>query len=345
MARIKALDVFCGVGALSYGLRKAGVSVVGGVDVEAECRFPYEHNVEADFWGRDVRDLKPREVRRALAGGDARLIVGCAPCQPFSEVNRYRVRDATAGGELLSSFQNMVISVRPEFVAFENVEPVVRQASFARLISGLRKAGYAVWYDVVDAHDYGAAQRRRRLVMLASRLHDDVDGLRKTPGPRSTTVQDAIGHLPRINAGEYSLCDPLHRAPRLSEINLRRIQASKPGGTWSDWPASLRLACHTREAGRGYTEPYGRMHWERPSPTITTKFYNYGSGRFGHPEQDRTITPREAALLQGFPLGFSFHPPEDKPALSRLGRLIGNAVPVPLAFSIGRTFRQIMEEV
>jgi DNA (cytosine-5)-methyltransferase 1 len=345
MAQINALDVFCGVGALSYGLRKAGVHVAGGVDVESECRFPYEHNVESDFWGRDVRDLKSREVQRALAGGDARLIVGCAPCQPFSEVNRYRSRDATAGGELLRAFQNIVTSVRPEFVAFENVEPVSRQASFIRLVSGLRKAGYAVWHEVVDAHDYGAAQRRRRLVMLASRLHETLSGLKKTPGPRSFTVRDVIGHLPSLEAGQSSPCDPLHRAPRLSELNLRRIQASKPGGTWSDWPDSLHLACHTREAGRSYTEPYGRMHWERPSPTITTKFYNYGSGRFGHPEQNRTITPREAALLQGFPWGFSFHPPERDPALSQLGRLIGNAVPVPLAFSIGRTFCQLMEAV
>ncbi len=125
----------------------------------------------------------------------------------------------------------------------------------------------------------------------------------------------------------------------MSPLNLERIRASKPGGTWRDWPDELRAKCHRRSTGATYPAVYGRMEWDQPGPTITTQCFGYGNGRFGHPEQDRAITLREAAMLQGFPADYSFLAAEDRPSFARIGRLIGNAVPVPLGEYVGRTLR------
>lgn len=126
----------------------------------------------------------------------------------------------------------------------------------------------------------------------------------------------------------------------LSPLNLARIQASKPGGTWLDWPDELRAVCHTKETGKWYGNVYGRMSWDEPSATITTQCCGFGNGRFGHPEQDRAISMREAALLQTFPLSYEFiDPSDDTPSISRIAQMIGNAVPVALARMIAKSIR------
>ena len=149
-------------------------------------------------------------------------------------------------------------------------------------------------------------------------------------GKQRVTVREAISHLPPLKAGESDPTDPLHAACRLSPLNLRRIRASKPGGTWRDWKNSLVAKCHRRKTGKTYPSVYGRMRWDMPAPTITTQCFGYGNGRFGHPEQDRAITLREAAVLQTFPSSYRFLPKGKRPCFSVIGRLIGNAVPVRL---------------
>jgi DNA (cytosine-5)-methyltransferase 1 len=217
----------------------------------------------------------------------------------------------------------------------ENVPTVVKHAVFDDFVSDLRKLGYDVWYGIVDCADYGLPQKRRRMVLLASRL-----GPIELTKPKNTnlvTVKQAIGKLQHLRAGETSSRDPLHTSARLSDLNLERIRASRPGGTWRDWPKKLVAKCHRRETGRTYPGVYGRMVWDEPSPTLTTQFYGFGNGRFGHPDQNRAITLREGAILQGFPETYSFAPDESPVHFKVLGRMIGNAVPVTLGRVVGRS--------
>lgn len=173
------------------------------------------------------------------------------------------------------------------------------------------------------------------MVLLASRIGpiELVDRTHERP----QTVRAAIGNLPPIPAGGSLPSDPLHRASKLSTLNLERIRVSRPGGTWRDWPKWLITDCHRRDSGWTYPAVYGRMVWDEPAPTLTTQFYGFGNGRFGHPEQDRAISLREGAILQGFPENYSFVPQGSPIRFKILGRLIGNAVPVTLGRVIGRS--------
>ena len=154
---------------------------------------------------------------------------------------------------------------------------------------------------------------------------------------KAKSVKDAIGKLPAIAAGSVHENDAFHVSSRLSDLNLERIRASRPGGTWRDWPELLVADCHRRETGRTYPGVYGRMAWDAPSPTITTQFYGFGNGRFGHPEQDRAISLREGAILQGFPQKYAFVEKGSPAHFKALGRMIGNAVPVALGKAIGQS--------
>ena len=332
---VRAADLCCGVGGMSYGLAQAGVDVRLGVDISAECQQPYEANVGADFRQQDLFDVPVRVLRQALRGEDARLLAACAPCQPFSEFNRNRARDRAGGEGLLGRVHELTASLKPELLVFENVPSVMRSPALAKFRKHLTRLGYAVHAGVVDAASVGTPQTRRRMVLFASRI----GGLDPWTAPAGTeqasNVESAISDLPHLDAGGVDPRDPLHRAAALKPINQKRIRSSVPGGTWADWPRRLRLACHERDTGHSFKEAYGRMVWDRPAPTITTKFYNYGSGRFGHPEQDRAISAREAARLQGFPDDFVFADDEAGLRLTALGVLIGNAVPIPLAVALG----------
>lgn len=337
---INAVDLFCGVGGLTYGLEKSGINVRLGIDIDAACRHPVLANTGAQFLRADVATLPADLITGAFQGAGVSLLAGCAPCQPFSTYARSAKKDGTepSSGDhddgdwrLVAHFGRLVQETKPDLVTMENVPPLMRQAVFRELLEHLR--GYAVDYRVVECEAIGLPQTRKRLVLVASRL-----------GPISipdfdlgrTTVRQAIGHLPKLEAGGADLKDRLHCASRLSAINLERIRASKPGGTWRDWPPNLRAACHERVSGATYPSVYGRMEWDRPAPTITTQCFGYGNGRFGHPEQDRAISLREAAMLQGFPRNYDFLPDSDGVSFAKLGRLIGNAVPVALSEAIGK---------
>jgi DNA (cytosine-5)-methyltransferase 1 len=183
------------------------------------------------------------------------------------------------------------------------------------------------------------------LVLLASKFGDiGLDRLDHMSSP-TRTVRDEINGLPAIRAGEQHPNDPLHTACSLSDINMRRIKASKPGGTWRDWDPELLAACHQKSSGATYPSVYGRMEWDVPAPTMTTQCFGYGNGRFGHPDQDRAISLREAAMLQTFPRDYRFLDEGEKVRFNRLGRLIGNAVPVRLGEVIGETLKRHVEAV
>ena len=159
------------------------------------------------------------------------------------------------------------------------------------------------------------------------------------------TVRQAIGNLSALKDGEQDANDLLHRACRLSPTNLKRIRQSTPGGTWRDWDEELQLECHNKESGKTYPSVYGRMSWDEPSPTITTQFYGYGNGRFGHPEQDRALSLREGAILQSFPPDYVFIDNDHPSNRREIGIHIGNAVPVELGRAIGISIQQHLQEV
>lgn len=333
--RIYAADLFCGVGGLTYGLGLGGIAVRAGFDLDPACRYPFEANNSAQFYERDVNDLTAGEVSSHLRGADLSLLVGCAPCQPFSTYSRGgRSKSCGEDWQLVSSFGRLVKDIQPDMVSMENVPQLADHHVFDKFLKCL--AGYYVSWEVVECANVGIPQSRRRLVLLASRL-----GKIEVGSPREKmkcrTVRDVISCLPAIEAGQADPSDPLHVASSLSPLNLRRIQASKPGGTWRDWEPSLQAECHRRSSGATYPSVYGRMEWDKIAPTITTQCFGYGNGRFGHPEQDRAISLREAAMIQTFPRDYKFVPPGAPVKFSRLGRLIGNAVPVRLGEHIAKS--------
>jgi DNA (cytosine-5)-methyltransferase 1 len=217
----------------------------------------------------------------------------------------------------------------------ENVSTVAKHQVFRDFVDTLKRLGYNVWFDVVDSSQYGVPQTRRRMVLLASR-HGEIKMIDPTLH-KPKTVRQAIGRLRALSAGEAAPRDRLHVSSTLSAKNLRRIKVSKPGGTWRDWPEELVADCHRAASGKTYPGVYGRMEWDKPAPTMTTQCYGFGNGRFGHPEQDRAISLREAAIIQSFPRDYAFVPEDGEVRFTVLGRLIGNAVPVELGRAIARS--------
>ena len=345
---ISAIDLFCGIGGLSYGLQKAGIKVIAGVDLDGTCSYAFEANNNAPFINEDVSSIKGNQLIKKYKENksEVKVLVGCAPCQPFSSHSN-KIKDKAADGKwnLLNEFKRLIGEVDPEIISMENVPNLSNQSIFSEFIAFLKTKKYYVNYQNVYCPDYGIPQKRRRLVLLASK-YGKVPLIPKTHSPGNyMTVMDAIGDLPKVHAGKVCPKDPLHRTTNLSEINLKRIKNSKPNGTWLDWDENLRLPCHKKKSGKSYQSVYGRMSWDQPSPTITTQFYNYGTGRFGHPSQNRALTVREAALLQTFPTNYSLYEKEEEISLTRLGTHIGNAVPVRLGEVIGQSILLHLEKL
>lgn len=336
------VDLFCGAGGLTHGFILEGISVEAGIDLDPACRYPYEKNNDALFVERDITDMESEEVASLFGNGKIRILAGCAPCQPFSTYSqRYDTRSDHKWG-LLYEFGRLARDLRPDIVTMENVPSVERHEVFEDFVAELEECGYHVWHDVVECARYGVPQTRRRMVLLAS-IHGPIRMIDPTHS-KLRTVRQAIGRLRPLQAGESAPRDRLHVASALSEKNLARIRASKPGGTWRDWPEHLIAECHRTDTGRTYPSVYGRMEWDKPAPTMTTQCFGYGNGRFGHPEQDRAISLREAAILQSFPRNYEFVPPGEPVQFTPIGRMIGNAVPVELGRAIARSISQHLVE-
>ncbi|UCV23814.1 DNA cytosine methyltransferase [Ferribacterium limneticum] len=333
---IESVDLFCGAGGLTAGLRSAGVKVKAGYDIDAACKYAFEHNNDATFVCKDVGVVSTDEIEKWYSGNPVRLLAGCAPCQPFSSYNQGRDTRLDRKWPLLYQFARLIREIRPELVTMENVPDVTKHAVYNDFVAELSKQGYEVWSGTVACVDYGLPQQRRRHVLLASLL-GNISLIPPTHSGSHLTVKDALGSLAPIEAGMVDAHDPLHRAARLSPINQQRIRLSRPGGTWKDWPEELRADCHRKQSGKTYPSVYGRMSWNAPSPTMTTLCYGFGNGRFGHPEQHRAISLREAAILQSFPKEYRFVPLDKNIEFRSVGRMIGNAVPVRLGEVIGES--------
>ncbi|SDB57800.1 DNA cytosine methyltransferase [Bauldia litoralis] len=332
---IACIDLFCGAGGLTHGLIAEGLDVVAGIDVDDACRHPFETNNASRFIKANVEQVSSKRINALFGDAEIRVLAGCAPCQPFSTyAQRYDVVGSPRWA-LLKHFGRLIKDTRPELITMENVPSVTKHAVFDEFVEALEDSGYNVHREVIDSSRFGLPQRRRRMVLLASLLGPI--GLIPSTHERPVTVRSAIGRLPPITQGGTYAKDQLHAASKLSDLNLERIRASRPGGTWRDWPKHLVAECHRRETGHTYPGVYGRMVWDEPAPTLTTQFYGFGNGRFGHPEQDRGISLREGAVLQGFPDSYSFLPHGAPIQFKALGRMIGNAVPVVLGRVIGQS--------
>ena len=324
-----ALDFFCGAGGLTRGLCDAGIDVVAGYDKDASCKDTYKQNNRGtEFFSCDIRELMVDDLD--LSKGSDWLFAACAPCQPFSRQRRARVPHADA--TLLTHIGRLIAGANPKWVLIENVPGMARVAGFStfrRFLKVLSKNAYRHTYRILDAMHYGVPQTRRRLVLLAG--HEVVPSLpTATHASGRCTVREAIGRFPAIEAGETNNLVPNHTAARIMERNLERLRHTPVnGGDRRSWPDDLALDCHRKTSG--YTDVYGRMAWERPAPTLTARCNSMSNGRFGHPEQNRAISLREAAAIQTFPDDYVFHGTS-----SHIAKQIGNAVPVEFAAALGR---------
>ncbi|MDE0309034.1 MAG: DNA cytosine methyltransferase [Acidiferrobacterales bacterium] len=331
----EVVDLFCGIGGLSHGLLRSGFNVLAGYDIDARCKFAFEKNNRAKFFARDVAKLTPHEIKAHYTGVRPSVLAGCAPCQPFSAYKRRYDEDPK--WNLVKNFAQLAALVQSDFVTMENVPALVNYKNgsvFSEFCEILSNAGYYIDWSIAKCEEFSIPQKRRRLVLVASK--HTAPGSLLPDGAEVKTVRQSIDGIDSIKAGQTHAEDVLHASASLTKLNKSRIQASKPGGTWRDWPEELQAACHRRSSGKTYSSVYGRMAWDAPSPTITTQCYGFGNGRFGHPEQDRAISLREAAILQSFPFEYEFLPPGEKPSFTEVGRWIGNAVPVRLGEEIGK---------
>jgi len=334
-----AVDMFSGCGGLTVGLKRAGFRVLGAVDNDRLSVETYRANHrDVIVWEIDIRELEASELLDALdlRVGELDVLAGCPPCQGFSTMRTLNgaVRVDDPRNDLLQEFQRFVEGLRPRVVMMENVPGLAKDSRFAAFCSKMKDLGYVGDHRVLNAADYGVAQRRRRLIYLAGM------GIAipfAAEARRRKTVWDAIGSLPKAGqSGDPAHDMPENRTPRIQDI-IRRIP--KDGGSRRDLPDELQLECHRR--CNGFKDVYGRMAKDDVAPTITGGCFNPSKGRFLHPEEDRAITMREAALLQGFPRRYKFPNTRSKSAVALM---IGNALPPAFIAAHGRVIKRVLEE-
>ena len=339
------IDMFCGAGGLTHGFVQQGFRVVAGIDNNIDCKFVYERNNKTRFIHESILDITSEKISAMFVPNQPKILVGCAPCQPFSTYTHKR--NYTDKWQLVEKFAELILEIRPEIFSMENVPSLklYKKGKIFRRFIKMLEIHYNIMSEIVYAPDFGVPQTRKRLVVLGSAL-GEIKLIDKTHQAEDhISVQEAIGFLPPINAGEVCENDLLHRSQGLSPINMKRIRQSRPGGTWHDWDEDLRTPCHRKETGKTYRNVYGRMRPALPAPTVTTQAYSFGTGRFGHPDQDRALSLREMALLQTFPPDYQFVDPSNPNySFTRIGKMIGNAVPVALARGIAESVERHLEE-
>ena len=342
------VDIFSGAGGSALGFVRSGLELVGALERYMPAVKTFEENlgvkpVVADAWKFDF-------VAWGKELGDVDVIVGCPPCQGFSRLRRSRLKmseDYRNG--LVFVYLKVIEALKPKVTVFENVAWMTRgigRTYLLRLIEGLRKLGYYARYSILDARDYGVPQRRKRLILVASSrsaplLPSPTHGAPNSRAVREgllktwTTVRDAIVDLPPLDPGEADPHIPNHVTKPLPENWLQLIRAiPKDGGSRKEAPRKLWLPAHQR--CEGYWDVFGRLAWDNQANTITTGCWNPSKGRFVHPEQDRGLSLRECARLQGFPDNYVFC---GKP--SSIARQIGEALPPPLAEAVARAIVEL----
>lgn len=339
----EAIDLFCGIGGLTYGIQQAGIKVIAGIDNDTKAKEGYENSNKTSFITADISNYDFNKLNKLFSPNSTRILLGCAPCQIFSAYNRKIKNKANHEGYyLIDHLFNAIYITNPDIIFMENVKDITKSNVFTKFITKLKKLNYYLNFDIVNFATYGVPQIRKRLILLASKINTI-----SLPIPLSLnkfnykTTADTIKKLPHIKAGETHKVHKLHKSMKMLPNNIARIKQSKPGQTWKNWCKSImpnsrinavnNLA--TSQLKYYYPSIYGRMEWNKPAPTITTGFFNYGSGRYGHPEQNRALSLLEGSLLQTFPMDYNFG---NKITFSNTGKHIGNAVPPLFAKIIGK---------
>lgn len=339
--KYKAIDFFCGGGGMTCGLRQAGIDVIAGVDYDKDAKKTYEYNNKGSkFVMADINELPENyfEEQFDLKKNDDDLImVGCSPCQYYSIINTSKEKSIKSK-DLLLQFKRFIDYYNPGYVLVENVPGIVtnKNSILSVFLDFLKEKDYKIVMNVINMKDYGIPQNRRRFSLIATRLQDKDISL---PAKESKilNLEDVLGEkngFPHISAGHKDNTDYNHTVAGLSDKTLRRLKKTKHNGgnrlDWADDP-DLQLNCFIGKDD-SFKDTYGRMWWDRPSPTITTKFFSVSNGRFAHPEEDRPISLREGATIQTFPKDYVFK----TTSIAATARLIGNAVPCEYARRLGK---------
>lgn len=342
MAKLKAIDFFCSIGGMTYGFRKAGIDVKAGIDIDPSCKETYEYNnpgskfIEADIKAYSFEQLK--KDTRIKENDDNLIFIGCSPCQYWSIMNTDKTKSMLSKN-LLVDFQKFTEHFKPGYIVVENVPGIIKKRSRSRLkkfVRRIKQLGYSVKYDILNAGHFGVPQNRRRFTLVASRVNHNIS-LPIVDKKKVLSVRDFIGienGFPKIKAGHIDKTKFKHSAAGLTENNLKRIKLTKKnGGTRERWSKKKDLQIDAYNGkDNSFRNVYGRMSWNKPAPTITTRFNSLSNGRFGHPEEDRAISIREGATLQTFPKYYDFK----EKSMGKIARHIGNAVPPKLAYNIAK---------
>lgn len=339
---LKAIDFFCCSGGVTNGFRRAGIQVLGGIDIEGAYKQTYEKNNNGSkFLEADIAMLQPEDLITTFGiekDMNDLIFVGCSPCQYYTNLQTNKTKSSQSK-LLLEEFRRFVEYFNPGFIFIENVPGLETkgESPLSRFKEFLGKHGYTIDDKVVNAADYNVPQSRKRYVLVASRVTSKI-AIPDVKRGTIKTVRDAIGSLPKIKAGHKNEQEIMHWTANLAPINLERIQeTSHNGGNRLEWKNNKRLQLKCYEGKDStFSDVYGRMFWDYPSPTITTKFHSLTNGRFGHPEQDRALSIREGALLQSFPPAYTFY----SDSIGVVARMIGNAVPPEMAKKIGQALNK-----
>lgn len=360
------IDLFSGAGGLSEGFRQAGAQVLAANDFDKASgeTFATTHP-DAVFIGGPIQQITAADFLKAagLKRGELDCLVGGPPCQGFSVYNHQRGLEDPRSS-LYKEYLRIVDGLNPKWVVLENVTGMASTgagATVEAILTGLRKLGYTVEQRVLKAEEYGVPQERRRIVFIGNRLGLPIAYPEKTHGPGLlpfVTVQDALGDLPPLENGEdkgllpyacpafsdyqkelrgNSLYVHNHSATKLSQINMQRMQHIPVGGSWRDIPHELLPAGMKKAKRSDHTKRYGRLRPDGLSSTILTKC-DVHWGAYIHPNQNRSLTVREAARLQSFPDWFVF-----KGSRTEQFVQVGNAVPPLLGKKIAQAIMQVAE--
>jgi len=338
---ITAIDLFCGSGAVSEGLKAEGIQVLAAVDFDPiSCETYRINHPEVLLVESDIRTINPKSL---IGGLSARLdlLVVCAPCQPFSSQNRKRSSDDPRADLVLESLK-FIETLRPRAVFFENVRGIALMGPMARLRDELATLGYFLGSPrTINAAECGVPQRRERCIMIATEDPIATEAFYSSIQfqPR-VSVRDVIGSLAPLSSGERDHGDSLHFARKHHDLVLERLgHIPKDGGSRSSLPERLQLGCHKGRIN-DFSDVYGRMKWDDVAPTLTTGCTDLTKGRFVHPRDDRAITLREAALLQSFPQHYRFFGNS-----GQIARQIGNAVPVNMIRTLAPSLIQCLDSL
>jgi len=324
---------------MTCGLRQAGIDVIAGIDNDPSCKDTYEkNNPGTKFVLADVFNLTEKKLQKNLGlrkNDDNLMLIGCSPCQYWSIIQTDKTKSEKSKN-LLLEFERFVDYFNPGYVLVENVPGILSKKERSGLDVFIKKLErkYVVHFGVVNMSEYGVPQTRRRFSLLASIFANPF----LFPAPNRgevPTVRDFLGKkngFAKIGAGFIDTTKFYHSTAKLTEKNLLRLKKTpKNGGSWLDWANDKKLK-RKSYTGKEFVDNYGRMRWDNPAPTITTKFISISNGRFAHPEEDRAISIREGATLQTFPKSYIFY----SKSMADTARMIGNAVPPAFAKRLGK---------